>query len=187
MGPSRRISSFHRWVSAEKACRKGVNFSREKPHGLLARVTASGRPTPHKRLSRRARLRRRVSIAAGSLGCQSWCVDGVRVGWVGVGDRGRAAGYPAPPAQIRTCTASASGSCIELEREALVWIGMDDFARRDPTFDPACELFPGHIVSLTAPPEHPQPHPVDFSTHCVQCAQVPRNSVILEVAPNLAA
>jgi hypothetical protein len=35
--------------------------------------------------------------------------------------RGRATGYPAPPAQIRTCATNASGSCIELNTDN--WFG----------------------------------------------------------------
>ena len=41
-------------------------------------------------------------------------------------DRGRAASPNrlAPPAQIRTCAANASGSSIESKREALIRVGM---------------------------------------------------------------
>ena len=40
------------------------------------------------------------------------------------------------------------------ERKALVWIGMDYSAGRDPAFDPAIQLLPGRVVLLAAPPEH---------------------------------
>ena len=75
--------------------------------------------------------------------------------------RGRAAGYPAPPAQIRTCAANASGSCIESERKALIRVGMDDFAGRDPAAHAGGEALPRQVVPLAAPTQVPQ------RSHCI--------------------
>jgi hypothetical protein len=68
--------------------------------------------------------------------------------------RGRAAGHPARPAQIRTCATNASGSCIESERETLVWLGVEDADRRNPAADAAREPRPPAPPSCAAPDRH---------------------------------
>lgn len=102
-------------------------------------------------------------------------------------DRGRAAGHPAPPAQIRTCATNASGSCVELERAALVWIRMHHIAGRYPATRPAVEALPCHVAALTAPTQRAQPHPVDLTPHRIQCDPISRNAVVLKIPTDHAA
>src|SRR3984893_699477 len=97
--------------------------------------------------------------------------------------RGRDAGCPAPPAQIRTGRIAAYGSYLGYlaSKRRLGW-GVEDFGTRNPLIDQRPEPLPCHPAALAPPPQRAVPAPDYLGPKAVQTIHVAGHCMIVEVA-----
>ena len=98
------------------------------------------------------------------------------------GGRGRAAGYPAPPAQIPACGTIALGSYLGSDAQTLVRIRMDNMRVWEPSLRQALHPVPGDIA-LLAPAAQPQsPQADQLVAEGPQGGEIARDGVVVHVS-----
>src|SRR5690606_22544124 len=94
--------------------------------------------------------------------------------------RGRNAGHPAPPAQIRTCATNASGSCFESTAPALIRVWMYDPHGGYPALDMLCHVYPTYRPFVSTPSQRFAPVPTDFRAEGLQRYTIARHTVVVD-------